>query len=245
MVLLSVAAFSQDLVVTKGNDTINCKILKIEDGFLRFLYINRAGDVKNINIPYGMVNLYGFSYFETPAISEKVSAFYKELKWQVAFRGGYSWRTVRLYGDKNAAGLKNGIHAGFDFAYFFNNYVGMGGKINYYHNQLKNSVYDITQNAAFAGPDLVFRIAGSNRRNVFVGNLSAGYFGLIEHNASTNNGIKGNIGYLAGVGCERMVTSHFSIGGKFSLLLANIPDAKVNGSRIDVSIYMAFNSCKK
>jgi len=249
MVLLSASVFAQDLIVTADNDSLNCKILKVDETFIQFAY-NNNGEAKRTLISQEAIVAYQIAYFDAPEIplaKNKKAIADEELNWKVGFRGGYSWRTVGTGGDREATPILHGVHLGTDFAYFFNNYIGLGGIMTYYYNSVNNRIYDVTQNCLFVGPNLTLRLTGSDHRNAFISEYAIGYFGLWEREDGYPSRF-GTVGFFCGIGYERSVKPNLLMGGKVSLMAANIPlggDNWLNASRLDLSVYVAFNTNKK
>ena len=249
MALLSASVFAQDLIVTADNDSLNCKITKVDEAFIQFAFI-KDGVVRKTLVSQESIASYQIAYFDTSAIplakTQRADAG-EDINWKVGFRGGYSWRTVGTDGDRDAAPLLHGPHLGMDFAYFFNNYVGLGGIMTYYYNSVNNRVYNVTQSSLFAGPNLTLRLTGSDHRNAFISEYAIGYFGLLERGDGYPSHY-GTAGFFCGIGYERSVKPSLLIGGKISILAANIPLSgknRLNASRFDFSVYVAFNTNKK
>ena len=252
MALLSASTFAQDLIVTTDNDSLNCKIMKVDEAFIQFAYSDENGEVKRTLISQESIASYQIAYFDTPAIpltKTRSTDTDEDLNWKVGFRGGYSWRTVGTDGDRYANPAKHGPHLGMDFAYFFNNYVGLGGLMTYYYNSVNNKEYNFKQNSLFAGPNLTLRLTGSDYRNAFISEYAIGYFGLWENDVYLRqSGLFETIGFFCGIGYERSVKPNLLMGGKISILAANIPlsgNNWLNASRLDFSVYVAFNTNKK
>ena len=244
MALLSAPAFAQDLIVTIANDSLNCKITKVDESFIQFAYL-KDGIVRKSLISQESVASYQITHFDTPAIpltKAQSAGINEEIKWQTALRGGYSWRTVNISNEPEMKSLKHGFHLGTDFFYFFNNYIGLGGTVCYYHNKLNYSYY--RQNGVFAAPNLALRLSDADNKNTFTTNYALGYFGLGESDSHQRD-FSGTFSYLISIGYERGVDKNLAIGGKVALLVANIYSTEVNASRLDLSIYVAFNTNKK
>ena len=255
MAFISAATFSQDLIVTTSNDSLNCKISKVEENFIRFAY-NQNGEAKNTIISQDQVASYQISYFEVSDLPVTSNSLQKErVKAQVGFHGGYSWMTGALNGYDQIRGLKHGGNLGLDIAGFFNKFIGLGLRTTYYRNSVSaEHIFDMnnyveTQNAVFISPNLVFRVIGHSKKDAFVGNVAMGYFGWFSEFGERNQRLmtvdRHTVGFLYGVGYERVVSRDLSIGGRLSLLAANFGEEHGNASRIDLSIFVVLNTYKK
>ncbi|MCL2041832.1 MAG: hypothetical protein FWG84_07330 [Bacteroidales bacterium] len=130
------ALYSQDLIVTSNQNSINCQILMIGDGLMHYSTMKNDETIKS-SIPLEDVVLSVQGYYSPPTSSytppRKKSDY---AHFRIAAAGGYSYRTaslpsgipsdVRDYYRKS----KNGFNYGVEFNYFFNQFLGMG--INYY-----------------------------------------------------------------------------------------------------------------
>ena len=254
MALLSASVFAQDLIVTTDNDSLNCKISLIDTEFIRFSYSKENGEPINTLITYDNIASYQLAYFDTPEIPIIQNGGTNEkLKWKIGFRGGYSWRTVGTDGDRDVAPLLHGPHLGMDFTYFLNKFIGLGGMATYYHNSVNNREYHVTQNCLFIGPAVNFRVEGADKRNAFVSECAIGGFSMWEDYTTSHVysfDLYGTVGFFASAGYERRVNKNLLIGGKASALIANIwlsdyVEDMINASRLNLSMYVAFNTNKK
>ncbi|MDD6210347.1 MAG: hypothetical protein PUB21_07070 [Bacteroidales bacterium] len=273
ILFISGSIYAQDLIITTDNDSINCHISKIENGFISFSYIN-DGETENTGISENDVKSYQFAYFKEPGIVK--DQILKPSHWRIVFRGGYSWMTgsigdgPSIYKDY-VRGFKHGYHVGTEIDYFFGEYFGLGGKFTFYNNKNELNLSSVgekgkmSDNAKclYIAPTFVTRLTDGKGKNTFLCNLSIGYFsyhndGIIENEKVIIDGKCA--GFEVGIGYERGVTKDFAIGGGLSLLAASTGkldysgmgkkwtsnlDERENFSRLDISLFLVFNAGMK
>lgn len=188
----------QDLIITNKGDSLNCKIIEIDNEKIQYSFISNAR-VINAWIRQDEVKYFskGFYYKEgADSIKELPKVLIPESR--VTFYGGFS----RLTGRTNSQvpfflksymeNLKTGYHLGASYNYYFTEWLGLGlqGSVFKTKNQIGNIslVYpnglvrtgmikdDIT--IAFLGPAVSARAYPNRIKSFFLfSDFSLGYLG--------------------------------------------------------------------
>lgn len=272
ILLISNAVFSQDLIITNGNDSLNCVITKVDKDFLYFTY-NNDGETLNSIISREEVKSYYFSYSEKPILSqEQINALYPPPapQWRIALRGGYNRAMGSTKGFPDAErkylnDLKNGFNIGTDVNYFFNNEIGIGAKYTYYKNKNEDVWlgYKDNMNYHFIAPSFIVRGLDRTRKNTFILDMAIGYLSFRNAGYAEKKDITlraKTVGIHFGFVYERSLSKNVAIGGGLSYLSAFTSrydvtedlwrytielDAKESLSHFDISLYLVFNASKK
>ena len=140
-VLLCSTLYAQDLVVTTGNDSMNCQILTIGDKpvgdkLIHFIVMRDNEEIK-VSLPMEQVLSFSLGYY-SDAKEERIYQWDDNhyARFRVALAGGYSYRTFTIP-DGTSSDSRNyqnesrkGFHYGVEFNYYFHRFLGIG--INYY-----------------------------------------------------------------------------------------------------------------
>lgn len=243
LALLFLFAYStkaQDLIVTNENDSLNCKITRIQSGYIYFTFKHKE-EIRNTLLLLDQVNAYQYNYFQTSEISEG-SLVYRPAypRFRAAVNGGWSYRTAKL-GDnipydfqEYAKELKSGYHYGLDISYFFTEQLGLGFKYHSFHSKNElNNIYvqypngdietgkmsdDISIN--FIGPTFTTRFLNANKRNSFLLGIGMGYMGykndgVLVYDYTINGS---TLGFCWDIGYDIGLTENFALGFQFSYL---------------------------
>ncbi|MBN2613654.1 MAG: hypothetical protein JXB00_19010 [Bacteroidales bacterium] len=239
LLIISTYAFSQDLIVTREGDSLNCKITKVKTDYIYFTFMHND-EIRNTLLPLYNVDQYQYNYFVTvqvPPYRLPVRQPYPHFR--AALSGGWSNRTAKLSDDIPSEfrdyfeELKSGHQFSVDLSYYFSEHLGAGFKYNRYWSSNKiNSVYmtlpdGTIRNGAmsdnigiqFAGPFVSTRILNRNKRNSLNILFAVGYLGykdiatLIDDYTITGNtmGVCWDIGYDIGI------SKNLAIGFQVSL----------------------------
>ena len=137
LIVLTNSLYSQDLVVTKKGDSINCKITKVKKDNIYFTFKHKD-EVRNTLLPMTGVKIHQFDYYQISEVSiEKVVGYENYQRFRIAINGGYSYQTARVAENVPSdfkdyvKELKSGYHFGCDLIYYFSEPLGFGFK--YYH----------------------------------------------------------------------------------------------------------------
>lgn len=152
--------YAQDLLVTTKGDTVRCKILAKTDQQIFISVLQPDGTKISSYVSKDTIRTITPGYFVTESSPEKVTPLLTAPPMnqrektkrsphgvRFALSGGYSHRLGKL-----ASGLKSSYKTGFviggDLAGFFNEYIGLGGFVNYrqYNDGSVSSVVARAQN---------------------------------------------------------------------------------------------------
>jgi hypothetical protein len=193
--------FSQDLIISLHNDSLNCRITKVKPNYIYFYY-NLDGETVNTLIPSSKVKLYAKNYYSTAearplTISSRIKEFPKI---RYAMQGGLSRRNVIIAGSQQELlygyekRIKNGYNIGAEFNYFFTDLFGLGLKYTYFSakNQINYRVSIITSEPALKGsflenvktnfisPVASWRILSNDKKNALFASLGIGYMRYVN-----------------------------------------------------------------
>ncbi|MDR2835735.1 MAG: hypothetical protein LBV69_05980 [Bacteroidales bacterium] len=146
IIISDFALYSQDLIVTTKNDSINCNILRVTN---KNYYYTILKDTTNYKISISDVKSYKYSYYKRKEIKEdagisikKITAIEENYNYYFLSIGLFVGRKNLLKGvDKiiphyvNAAyskKLSSGYYFGGDLTYYANKYVGLGLRFDYF-----------------------------------------------------------------------------------------------------------------
>lgn len=172
-----------------------------------------------------------------------------ELPWRIEVRGGY---TALLGVGESGAGIDaycydmtNGAHLGFDAAYYFDDYMGLGFRFAY--NKHVNSfirknpgVDDILGtglNSYYVAPSLTFRVY-DNMKNIWYTGLTVG---CIMFDKSQIFGRR-TVAFGADVGYERRITREMGLGCSFTCMVSRITTTRQYMGDLELSLFVSFNA---
>jgi hypothetical protein len=195
--------FSQDLIVTRKGDSLNCKITKMDSTTIYFDIIDKRSDESiSTFLSLNETSAFQTKYFQTNTTpNQNLSAPKNYPRFRLGISGGYSYRTAKAENDMGSAmesyleDLKSGTHIGGDFTYYYSENSGIGLK---YLSSNASSTYDgnitltlpdastisgpLRDNITvkYIGPYFSWRMLSSNNNNSFFVNAGCGYMGYID-----------------------------------------------------------------
>lgn len=126
-------ALGQDLVVTSGNDSLNCKITDVDKDYLHFTFM-QGQEVRHTLLPLDKVKDYEKDYFAKPEIPPdqniKLSGSHPRVR--AGAYGGWSYMTAKAgdgltpSAEEYVKNLKTGHHWGADISFFTSENIGFG-----------------------------------------------------------------------------------------------------------------------
>ena len=240
LIVLTNSLYSQDLVVTKKGDSINCKITKVKKDNIYFTFKHKD-EVRNTLLPMTGVKIHQFDYYQISEVSiEKVVGYENYQRFRIAINGGYSYQTARVAENVPSdfkdyvKELKSGYHFGCDLIYYFSEPLGFGFK--YYLFKSSNSLDNIyigdtdgnrTQGKlsddltiSFIGPTFSTRLLNHDKSNAFLLNLSLGYMGYSNNKVIIDKyKITGStVGLSFDIGYDIGLSENLSLGFQVSYL---------------------------
>jgi len=197
--------FAQDLIVTTDNDSINCKVNKVDQDNVYYTITSKSSVIALVNVKTCL-----YSYFKQrlpviPATTPEQDESYRESsvqeddeyfkRFRFAINGGPGYRTYSV-GDGLTSDLKDyytklklGYQLECDAIYFFSAKRGAGLKFSYFNTSqsidkniwlfsngfLTQGKYAEDIMIFFAGPVFSTRINTPGSLNTFLFNVSVGY----------------------------------------------------------------------
>jgi len=236
--------YSQDLIVTQNNDSLNCKITKTAPDYIYFTFMYNS-EIKTSLLPMTDVKIFKKKYYNKTELSQSYIAYLEYSKFRLAFSGGYSYllgktpegidNTYRDYLKK----FRSGFNLGLDLGYYFNKQYGIGLKYSYFNTKASapnipfiddqgNLVrMSISENRSdnYIGPAFLMRFSDKTNENAFIAGISFGYFAY--NNKLKIGGVplkaKGStLGMVVDVGYDFGLSDSFSLGFMLSFKLGSI-----------------------
>ncbi|RLD25818.1 MAG: hypothetical protein DRI54_04090 [Bacteroidetes bacterium] len=192
IIFFSHTVFSQDLIVTLTNDSLNCKITQIESEYVHFNYVYNE-EVRNTVLLTATLKTYQENYYKESEIPARRNSNIDYSRFHLIISGGGSYLFEPMLSDVNEdlkdyyQELKIGYNLGFDVNYYFNRTIGLGIKYNYFNSSSSykesfsgdgsTSSWDISENIMmnFVGPTFLARFLSKKNGNAFIVGVSAGY----------------------------------------------------------------------
>jgi hypothetical protein len=237
---VSLTIFSQDLIVTNEDDSINCRITKVKADNIYYIFRYKL-EISSTLLPLSKIKTYKYNFYPKSEIPKDWNTGLGELKhFQLAIDGGVSYLTAKIDESiskdlyKYFGELKSGFNIGGSITYYFAESFGFGFK---YHRFMTSNRIDNVYledhfgnlrmgtlsddiRVSFFGPSFSTRLASGNKKNLFLLNYS---FGYIDYN---NNAIvispykiTGNtLGMGMDIGYDFEITENFLFGFQLSLI---------------------------
>lgn len=256
--------FSQDLIVTLTNDSLNCKITQIDAEFIHFDIVYNK-EVRNSVLMLSTIKNYKENYYSKSNLPAQEKSTMDYPRFLIFLSGGGSYLLDPI--SANAEGeikeyyqdLKLGYNLGFDFNYYFNKTIGLGLKYNYFNSSNSaegnssgdgvTSEWSISENIMinFVGPTFLARFLSANNNNGFVLGASVGYMWykddavLLDPAIITGNTIGLNIGASYNISLSRI----FFLGISASTTLGFLPSLTIDdGINVEVYDFESFGDYK-
>ena len=199
-------SYSQDLIITKLTDTINCKITRIQNEYIYFTF-KYENEIRNTLINKNQVSTFKYNYFREPEIPDAfLPSQVEKTQIELLIYGGIGKRTAKL-AENLPSNMKGQVY-GIDLCYYINSKAGIGIKLStfYSHNEISDVTFTnnygnvISGNLSdkifisYFGPYYGSRIILDPIRQVSINmNFGAGYIGYVDKGETyTNFVIKGN-----------------------------------------------------
>jgi len=249
-VLIYSALYSQDLIVTSNQDSINCQILMIGDGLMHYSTMKNNETIKS-SIPLEEVLSSVQGYYSPPKSSytqpRKKSDY---AHFRIAAAGGYSRRLISSKGSSTEDSYKkptNGFHYGLELNYYFNENIGIG--INYYatHFKLKDD-YSEKLRIQQVIPTFSTRIFDEKQRGGVLINIGVGYINYRDEYRwssyySGNSAVMDSgIGLLCSVGYDFPLSKMMAICLQASITSGKLTDINSSNGwgKINLSLGLRF-----
>ena len=192
IIISTQTSFSQDLIVTLTDDSLNCKITQIESDYIHFNMVYNE-EVRNSVLMVASIKSYQENFYSKSNIpsQHKSNTEYPRLHFILSGGGSYLLDPLPDIDNKELRdyyqSLKIGYNLGFDVNYYFNKTIGLGLKYNYFNSSGSSkgttsgngftSEWDISENIMinFAGPTFLARFLSKKSENAFIIGVSVGY----------------------------------------------------------------------
>jgi hypothetical protein len=184
--------FSQDLIVTLTDDSLNCKITQIDSEFIHFDIMYNE-EVRSTVLMLSTIKNYKEKYYSKSNLPAQENSTMEYPRFLMFIRGGGSYLLDPISDDAEGdireyyENLKIGYDLGFDVNYYFNKTIGLGLKYSYFSSSGStegtssgnggSSEWNISENIMinFVGPTFLARFLSAKNNNGFVLGASVGY----------------------------------------------------------------------
>jgi hypothetical protein len=218
----ALAGNAQDLIVTRGGDSINCRITRSNNMNVTVQYADSTGQVLNQVIRREELKDAFKNFYSTPAFTPQQAKATQLGGYRVAVNAGYSYQFGKVIQDNDIKKpylekLRSGFGCGLDLAWFFTKDFGLGLRYSFfttsgsggYPKAIEDTSYIVTFDDHIyihsVGPEISFRIPLAAKSNsFFIGTMFAGWSFFLNQGDKTDIPIKFtgncfNIGMAAGV----------------------------------------------
>lgn len=248
--LLCSKIYAQDLIVTKSDDSLNCKITKVKKDYVYFIF-KHENEVRRTLLPVSDVETYSYNFFKKGEVEEKdIKNFkgdYKRLR--IALNAGFGYQIAKIADNipedfrAYTKELKSGFQFGADASFFISEFVGFGIKYRGFNSKNELANVSIEQsdgsrrfgklsdniNVSFIGPQISTRYLNHNAKNALIVNLSLGYLGY-SNNSLVVDSFKtsgSTLGLVYDIGYEIGISKHLSIGVQASILSGRLSKIEI------------------
>ncbi len=233
-ILLMPTARSQDLIVTKTNDSIHCKITKVTSDHIFFVF-KKNNSYENTLIDRAEVASYQRGFFKTTEIpKDSLPGFQAFPRQLIALNSGFSYDPGRQNAghspnfESYLDQLRSGFHLEASYIYYVDKSLGFGVLGNYFRSsgnevnvsgtdELGNPITtDLsgTVNVYFIGPLVSLRFLNKSQKNALILNTTIGYISYEEATTYASEIVttgKG-LGLSSAVGYNIGLNKNISIG---------------------------------
>ncbi len=242
---------SQDLIVTLENDSVNCKITKVDEDFVYFSFTFR--DVfRNTLISRDQIKNYQYNYLKKEnTVKPNLRSTNSLSKYRIAFDGGFSYMTApvskEIPGDltQYVKELKSGFHYSVDANLFYSKNLGFGLKyVLFKTKNKKENVYEVLSSGYkkygemeddisvyYLGPSLLARIFSPNGQSVLLTGLSIGYVGYKNDAVLIDNDFiirSKTAGIVWDIGWDYLISNKTAIGCRLSYIFGILTDYELD-----------------
>ncbi len=234
--------FSQDLIVTKAGDSLNCNITSIDDKDIYFSFISN-NEMRIGKRPIADVIKLTYDFYPVPKKPRPVKiTSYQHFRLTV--QGGLSYRTADLAEDIPSLyapymnDLKSGFNYGIDATGFFSKSWGVGIKYNsHLSKNLEDNVNVFLADGSFVvgrmsddirisfiGPSLTMRTYISNYTGYLYAEVSVGHIRYRDEGTLINLiDITGHTtGLICDLGFDFIVLENFAFGCQCSYMTGKL-----------------------
>ena len=244
LIFIGQTVYSQDLIVTTDNDSINCKITRTSKENIYFTFKHK-GEIRNTLLPFDRVKDHQTAFFQKSEVSnDRIKEHHNYQHLRIAINGGFGYETARI-GDGVPADfkdytrqLKSGYVLGGDLTYYFSEALGAGFK--YYQFNSKNNLDNIyvednqgvrrfgrmsdDLSISFIGPTFSARLYNHSKSKSFIIGLGIGYMGYVNNKIIVDNyRMTGNaMGTSYDFGYDIELSKKLTLGIQLSIISGNL-----------------------
>jgi len=247
---------AQDLIVTKSNDTISCRIVAVDKDQIQYEimkgsvlethYVVRTNVADFVIAP--LDNTTPKTATNTQTTQTTSDEYYENRSsFRIAFAGGFAYKLGELVKTSSAKenrlnrNLLYGVGLEFEIDYYFINDMGIGINVNYFNTSAsaKNITfsngdycnnYEATHHILFVGPSYVIRY--DTPRWLFTANIGIGPIFLINDVvADTYNWRETatSVGMNYGLGAEYKFSNNLAAGLRLSTTTGTYSSITIDG----------------
>ena len=240
---------AQDLIVTYGGDSINCRIVRSNNMNVTVQYADSTGQVLYQVIRREELRDARRNFYPAPAFTPQQAKAARREGYRVALNAGYSYQFGKMISANDISEpylekLRSGFTAELDASYYFEKDFGIGLRYNFFTTSGEGGYPEATGDSTyiihafsdhiyihFIGPEVSFRIPlSANSKSFFVGSLFGGWCFYINH-AEADKPLKFtgncfNIGMAAGA--DFRLSKIFGLGFELSFAHAQLNTVKMD-----------------
>lgn len=263
----SITLFAQDLIVTTDRDSINCKVIKVDQDNIFYNIDGRSSVISLVKVKTCLYNYYKqqLPVPDPVQIEEENDSEMKKdepgnyKRFRFGLNGGLGYRTYSI-GDGLSTEISNyykklklGYHFEGDASFFFsaNKAFGIKGSL-YRSSNLVENVWQIENNGSvstgdysdditilYAGPSFTNRLNNPRSVNSFYFTASIGFMHYINNcQRITDYTIKGSaMGFTIDLGYDWALSDRISLGIQASLVNGSLSKITQTDSAGLVSTY--------
>lgn len=268
LIVLSIApATAQDLIVTADEDSIHCKITKINDDYIYFSF-KYENEIRSTLLLKSNIETFHFNYYKDEKIPENKIIGYEDFdRFRFALNGGYSYylgkiqNSVKLQTNFPAGfeeylnELRNSFHFGTDATYYLSEIIGIGCKYLFFptYNKYGHNIYILNDDGSrktgklsndihisFAGPVLSTRFFNGDKTKAVLSDFSIGYMWYKNHMVIVDQyELTGkNIGLAYDLMYEGIMRGNIWFGIRLSLILGTLTELTNNTGVLEENIHL-------
>jgi hypothetical protein len=240
LIAIAQAVFPQDLIITTEDDQIKCKITKVTNKEIFYMFM-QDGAAKDSSLSRQFVKEYAYDRF---AVNDTLKAIVpkNDYHYRVALNLGLGY-LMNLYPDDTSdplssyyMKLKSGGQVSGDVAYYLSGGLGIGLKYSLFNskcssrivnqNQVQTGIMSDDITITFIGPSVSNRFPSINGNNGFIMDFSLGYMTFNDEIVLLNNYTeKGStIGYSLGIGYDISLSRNYVIGIQLSMYTGRLTE---------------------
>ena len=255
LLVFSISAFSQDIIIKNSNDTISCKIINVDDSEITYK-VKKGNIIETNTLPRRYISSFIIASIESESIANlQIDEPEKFKGFRIALAGGHAWGIGKLLKtgdsqlDKLSEDIRNGVAFDAELQYFFNPSYGIALNFNQVTKNAKgNNLYvpgigncrnfEEVQTMTFIGPAFAARY--ETKKILLTSSIGLGpiFFtskakAVDEHEYKKRMvGRSINFGINWGVGLEYKLSPKWALGAKLSETFGYTDSMTVDGQTL-------------